>query len=98
MNSYFFYHAKEYNLIDNNSNEMVKEYFLYTPNPPLYKFNYSIVNVDSSNKILSTIKALDSRGAFTTFSLNKSDTIRAIKLLIEDTVNKYDYTLLKVLK
>lgn len=66
--------------------------FTYLLNPPKYKFDYSLVKIDSSYKVLSTLSKIDNTFPFTTIDFpivsNKQGRVdMAIKLDIYDSIN-----------
>lgn len=99
---YFFYHVNDFmDLTDSGFSEKKQEYFLYTPNPPKYNFDYSLVIVENGYNIKSTIKRFDNDLPWSTFSLNKNlDSTEkfALKLLIRDSINGGDIAMFKILK
>jgi hypothetical protein len=100
-NFYFFTSNKYFDRFDDTSSNKT-EYFIYTPNPPMQEFNYSLVKVDKTYKILSTILEFDNNEPWSKFDLNLNldspNAMYAIKLRIIDTINKNNITLFKVLK
>jgi hypothetical protein len=102
MSDFFYYTTHE--VMEENSDTPIykTEYFLYTPNPPLEEFTYSLVEVDKSLKILSTLLKFDKNKAWSKFSydakLNAPNTSVAIELEISDSINNIDIGSLRVLK
>jgi hypothetical protein len=102
FSDFFFY--SHVNFIDEINNIAPKkaQYFLYTPNPPLEEFSYSLVKVDKNLKILSTIVEFDKNKPWTTFDYDSNwktiNTSVAIELMISDSINNIDIGMLKVLK
>jgi hypothetical protein len=102
VKGFFFFTAADY--FERIGDTLLKktEYFLYTPNPPMQGFNYSLVKVDKTYKILSTILEFDNNQPWSKFDLNLNldspNAMYAIKLRIIDTINKNNVTLFKVLK
>lgn len=101
IGDFFFYRKRDYsNLKSRAFNTDRIEYFLYTPNPPLYTFNYSLVQIDSSYNVLSELQNFGNDKQWVVFNLPKKiDTqkILALKLTIQDSTNG-NIRMFKVLK
>lgn len=69
--SKLFFHTKRYVVDDFATNKINTQYFLYLPDPPDYKFEYSFCVIDSSNKILRTLKYFNSDKIWT-YYINES--------------------------
>ena len=68
----------------------------------MQEFDYSLVKIDKTYKVLSTISEFDKNQPWSKFdlvsNLDSSNALYAIKLGIIDTINKNNITLFKVLK
>ena len=102
FHNFFFYSENSYFEKLTDTSAIKREYFLYTPNPPMQEFNYSLVRVDKSLNVLSTIKEFDKNKPWSTFENDSSwhvlNSEVAIKLRIIDTINKNNMTMIKVLR
>jgi antitoxin component YwqK of YwqJK toxin-antitoxin module len=102
VKGFFFFTTADY--FERNGDILLKktEYFLYTPNPPMQGFNYSLVRVDKSFKISSTLISFDKNQPWSKFILKSSfdstNSKVAIRLLIADSINNIDVSIFKVLK
>ncbi len=101
VDNFYFYSVSQYsNRVQDSSTNL--EIFLYTPNPPMQEFNYSLVKVDKKYNVTTTLENFDKAKPWSKFSIvNKFDTLNgsfAIKLRIIDTINKNNITLFKILK
>lgn len=85
--SYFFYNARSFSHLSESEVNRKKEFFLYLLNPPKFKFEYSIVQIDSNYNVISIDKILNNEKIWSRFSINKEsgDTISAIRLVIVDS-------------
>lgn len=96
---FFFFHRKDLQLLDFNAAKNKTEYFIYLVNPPKYKFAYSLCRIDSSYKVMDTLQTFDSGKVWETFFIDSSvqqrNSILALKLRIEDSVNGENMTMFK---
>jgi hypothetical protein len=54
--NFFFYTQSEYQIMDSmHLSKMRKEYLLYLPNPPKFRFDYTLVVVDSMSRVKSEV-------------------------------------------
>ncbi len=98
----YFYTRTEYSESVADTFQTKIEYFLYTPNPPMQEFIYSLVKVDQSKKVLSTVQIFDNNQPWSKFdvdfNLDSPNSLYALKLRIIDTINNNNATLIRVLK
>ena len=85
--SYFFYNARSFSNLSESEVNRKREFFLYLLNPPKFKFEYSIVQIDSNYNVITIDKVLDNAKIWSKFSINKEspDTISAVRLVIIDS-------------
>ena len=99
QSGFFFYHQGEYKNFEENDSVRRKEYFLFTPNPPKFNFQYSLVIVDSTRKVLSELQQFDNTKPWTMFEHQTgTDTLNkklAVRLVIRDSTNNVNITMLK---
>ena len=97
---FYFYKDSSFEVGTNQINEKLKyNYFLYTPNPPEYKFRYSLVVIGDDNKILSTVEAFDTTKQWATFEIKSTDNKKyALQLILSDSIADGELYMLKELK
>ncbi|HEY2649198.1 MAG TPA: hypothetical protein VGI38_08380 [Puia sp.] len=102
FHDFFFFTVNSYFPIPTDTSLIKREYFLYTPNPPMQEFIYSLVRVNKSLKVLATMEEFDKNKPWSKFesdsSWNSSYNEIAIKLRIIDTINGNNITMIKVLR
>ena len=101
--SFFFYHIKEYYILDKKDSQIKKtEYFPYTPSPPKFEFKYDLILVDSNRKVLSVLKEFSNSQPWSIFDLDNkienSSIKRALRLQIVDSINKKKMGTMRVLE
>ncbi len=98
----YFYTSSNYSESVDDSLSKKTEYFLYTPNPPMQEFIYSLVKVDQNKKVLSTIQTFDNNQPWSKFDLDFNldlpNSLYALKLRIIDTINNNNATIVRKLK
>jgi len=93
QHKFFFLYVNNFDRFEDGHFEPdERECFIYMPKPPRYKFDYSLVIIDSLYKVISTLRKIEDDGPFTTFPIPRySDTSNqteiAIKLDIYDSTN-----------
>jgi hypothetical protein len=97
---YFFYRQTKYTTVDENDSLADRiEYFLYTPNPPKFNFQYSLVTIDSNRKVLSVLKDFSNTKPWSVFNRDKEhENINrkiALRLTITDSINNLKIGMLK---
>ena len=100
-NLYFYTTSKYSESVDDTLSKKT-EYFIYTPNPPMQEFTYSLVKVDQSKKVLSTVQIFDNNQPWSKFDVNfnldSPNSLYALKLRIIDTINNNNATIVRILK
>lgn len=96
--SYFFFKERLFSNSSTLSNNFKKDFFIYIPQPPKFSFEYSIVVVDSSYKVLDVKEVLSKNKIWDSFILDTSQKNIAIKLTIIDSIkDNAIYTMFKKL-
>jgi hypothetical protein len=83
-------------------NNLNKEYRIYNINPPKYNFQYSIVIINYQKEVLQTLKVFNDADLWHSFQIddkNKLDSGKnyALKILINDSINNKNCTVIKAL-
>jgi len=88
---YFFYHFSEYfDFSAGRNGKGGKELFIYTPNPPRFDFEYSLVTVDSAYNIQKVYKKFDNDKPWSIFEIDDSTRGAGrlnLQLIISDSIN-----------
>lgn len=94
-----FFYAENYFIESYDPTNVETRFFIYLPNPPLMNFSYSICVIDSSDKIVETLKNFSDDKFWTEYAVNskskKSSEKFALKLsvktggkeILSDTLN-----------
>jgi hypothetical protein len=89
--NFFFYNQSEYQLMDSTHllSQSFKDYFIYLPNPPKFKFEYSLVVIDSSLKVKREISKFSTKSPWAVFNkpelvIDKNNLL-ALQIIITDT-------------
>lgn len=85
QDGFFFFTVRNFHLINNSNNQI--EIFLYTPNPPNYDFQYSLVVVDEKFTLKKEIEKFPRSNRWTIFSNEVQKGINeklALRLEIDD--------------
>ncbi len=102
VKNFYFYTSTEYSESVADTLKLKTEYFLYTPNPPMQEFTYSLVKVDKNKEVLSTIQIFDNNQPWSKFkltpNLDSPNSMYALKLRIIDSVNYNNATIIRILK
>lgn len=102
IKNFYFYTTVRFTESADDSLSHKLEYFLYTPNPPMQEFIYSLIKVDQNKNVLSTIQIFDNNQPWSKFyidfNLESTNSTYALKLRIIDTINNNNATLIRILK
>lgn len=98
QNDFFFYNEEWFKYLSDSDNKSRKEYFIYLPNPPKFRFEYSVVEIDNHFNVLSEPIFINKPNGWTTFSISKYESQKfAIRLVVNDSVNNDVFTMFKKL-
>jgi hypothetical protein len=90
---YFNLYQKAQNIFLENPQ---REYLLYLINPPKFRFTYSLCRVDSNLKFIRDVLKFNSNEPWVKFQIFENDRNNyAIRLLIDDDINKRSVEMLK---
>lgn len=85
QDGFFFYTIRKFDIIDSSDSQM--EIFLYTPNPPNYSFQYSLVVVDVNFTLKEEVERFSPSNRWAIFSGKIQKKVHeklALKLEIDD--------------
>lgn len=99
--NYFFLNKREYADVSfDGIGPHYEEIFIYTPNPPLYNFRYSLVMVDPQFSQVKLVREFNNMKPWTVFTIDANskmdkDMSYAIKLVINDSISGGDVVMYK---
>ncbi len=104
--SFFFIQKRTFDEFINDDQTLSEkcEYFIYLPNPPKFRFSYSLVVINNNYEVVQDIRKLKNADMpWVVFDLEKDITKKvnrnyAVELEIYDSINSKNYWLYKMLK
>ncbi len=100
ISSFFFFRVDEFSKANTSPIEAQgNELFIYTPNPPIFNFRYSLVLTDSANKITKVLKDFKSDQPWSKTLLEGATSSEkyTIRLIVNDPLSGDDIIMYKYL-
>jgi hypothetical protein len=100
QSNYFFYHFNQYSdFSSEGGNPEKRELFVYTPSPPRFKFEYSLVAIDSTYKVLKVYRRIDNIKPWSIIEIEDDSAAKinklSLQLIISDSINDKTINLYK---
>jgi antitoxin component YwqK of YwqJK toxin-antitoxin module len=86
--AFFFYHINDFGILNGTDSTVQNDLFIYLPQPPKLKFEYSLVQIDNQYKVISEEKkfTINSPWDLTNLPSIKREDF-ALRLIIRDSLN-----------